>query len=93
MENTKYAMEGEGKGDGHQYKIMRAKAQDTRANPNGWVTHLVMKIWDIGHLRALSPRFMTMIMMMIRHWQKLQYDNVYLLSYFLSELLRAQLIR
>ena len=25
----------------------RAKAQDTRANPNSWKTHLVRKRWDI----------------------------------------------
>src|SRR6218665_3255972 len=43
---------------------IRAKAQDTRANPNSWETHLVRKRWDIVFLRALSPRIM--MMMMIR---------------------------
>src|SRR6218665_288607 len=37
---------------------IRAKAQDTRANPNSWETHLVRKRWDIGLLRALSLRIM-----------------------------------
>src|SRR6218665_206313 len=41
---------------------IRAKAQDTRANPNSWETHLVRKRWDIGLLRALSPRIMMMMM-------------------------------
>src|SRR6218665_2902251 len=39
-----------------------AKAQDTRANPNSWETHLVRKRWDIGLLRALSLRIMMMMM-------------------------------
>ena len=45
-------MEGEGKGDGHQY------AQDTRANLNSWETHLVRKRWDIGLLPSygIEPR-------------------------------------
>src|SRR6218665_3161058 len=38
------------------------QAQDTRANPNSWKTHLVRKRWDIGLLRALSPRIMMMMM-------------------------------
>src|SRR6218665_763461 len=42
---------------------IRAKAQDTRANPNSWETHLVRKRWDIGLLRALSPRIMMTMMM------------------------------
>src|SRR6218665_4152028 len=33
---------------------IRAKAQDTRANPNSWETNLVRKRWDIGLLR--EPR-------------------------------------
>src|SRR6218665_3780893 len=32
-----------------------------RANPNSRETHLVRKRWDIGLLRALSPRIMMMI--------------------------------
>src|SRR6218665_82650 len=40
---------------------IRAKAQDTRANPNNWETHLVRKRWDIGLLRALSLRIMMMM--------------------------------
>src|SRR6218665_2881329 len=60
--------ESDGKGDGHQYgrkprTPIRAKAQDTRANPNSWETHLVRKRWDIGLLRALSLRIMMMMMM------------------------------
>src|SRR6218665_3061951 len=33
----------------------RAKAQDTRASPNSLETHIVRKLWGIGHLRAHSP--------------------------------------
>src|SRR6218665_530683 len=55
MENTKYGKRREGR-----WTPIRAKAQDTRANPNSWETHLVRKRCDIGLLRALSPRFMTM---------------------------------
>src|SRR6218665_2535660 len=40
---------------------IRAKAQDTRASPNSWETHLVRKRWDIGLLRALSLRIMMMM--------------------------------
>ena len=40
--------------------IQRAKAQNT----NSWKTHQVRKRWDIGLLRALSPRIM---MMMIQY--------------------------
>src|SRR6218665_539870 len=60
MENTKYGKRREGR-----WTPIRAKAQDTRANPNSWETHLVRKRWDIGLLRALSPRIMMMMMMMI----------------------------
>src|SRR6218665_3355654 len=58
MENTKYGKRREGR-----WTPIRAKAQDTRANPNSWETHLVRKRWDIGLLRALSPRIMMMMMM------------------------------
>ena len=51
MENTKYGRRRE-----RRWTPIRAKAQDTRANPNSWETHLVRKRWDIGLLRALSPR-------------------------------------
>src|SRR6218665_3046037 len=61
MENTKYGRQREGR-----WTPIRAKAQDTRANPNSWETHLVRKRWDIGLLRALSPRIMMMTMMMNR---------------------------
>src|SRR6218665_1668677 len=56
MENTKYGKRREGR-----WTPIRAKAQDTRANPNSWKTHRVMKRWDIGLLRALSPRIMMMM--------------------------------
>ena len=42
MENTKYGRRREG-----QWTPIRAKAQDTRANPSSWETHLVRKGWDI----------------------------------------------
>src|SRR6218665_3344454 len=61
MENTKYGKRREGR-----WTPIRAKAQDTRANPNSWETHLVRKRWDIGLLRALSPRIMMMMMMTSR---------------------------
>src|SRR6218665_2384559 len=57
MENTKYGKRREGR-----WTQIRAKAQDTRANPNSWETHLVRKRWDIGLLRALSLRIMMMMM-------------------------------
>src|SRR6218665_866936 len=57
MENTKYGKRREGR-----WTPIRAKAQDTRANPTSWETHLVWKRWDIGLLWALS----LWIMMMIR---------------------------
>src|SRR6218665_2366494 len=55
MENTKYGKRREGR-----WTPIQAKAQDTRANPNSWETHLVRKRWDIGLLRALSLRIMMM---------------------------------
>src|SRR6218665_3091149 len=58
MENIKYGRRREGR-----WTPIRAKAQDTRANPNSWKTHLVTKRWDIGLLRALSPRIMMVMMM------------------------------
>ena len=57
MENTKYGGRREGR-----WTPIRAKAQDTRANPNSWETHLVRTRWDIGLLRALSPGIMMMMM-------------------------------
>src|SRR6218665_1617016 len=60
MENTKYGRRMEGR-----WTPIRAKAQDTRANPNSWETYIVRKRWDIGLLRALSPRTMMMMMMMM----------------------------
>jgi len=59
MEGIRYGGRREGR-----WTPIRAKAQDTRANPNSWETHLVRKRWDIGLLRALSPRIMMMMMMM-----------------------------
>src|SRR6218665_731517 len=56
MENTKYGRRREGR-----WTPIGGKAQDTRANPNSWETHLVRKRWDIGLIRALSPRFMMMM--------------------------------
>src|SRR6218665_2506295 len=57
MEKTKYGKRREGR-----WTPIRAKAQDTRANPSSWETHLVRKRWDIGLLRALSLRIMMMMM-------------------------------
>src|SRR6218665_3354779 len=57
MENTKYGRRREGR-----WTPIRAKAQDTRANPNSWKTHLVRKRWDTGLLRALSLWIMMMMM-------------------------------
>src|SRR6218665_777834 len=51
------SMEGEGKGDGHQYG---RKPRTPEPIPAG-KTHLVRKRWDIGLLRALSPRIMMMM--------------------------------
>src|SRR6218665_904727 len=60
MENIKYGRRREGR-----WTPIRAKAQDTRANPNSSETHLVRKRWDIGLLRALNPRIMMMMMIYI----------------------------
>ena len=60
MENTKYGRRREGR-----WTPIRAKAQDTRANPSSWETHLVRKRWDIGLLRASSSLLMMMMMMML----------------------------
>src|SRR6218665_3415962 len=62
MQNTKYGKRREGR-----WTPIRAKAQDTRANPNSWETHLVRKRWDIGLLRALSLRIMMMMIHMYTH--------------------------
>src|SRR6218665_3122589 len=62
MYSSAISMEGEEKGDGHQYG--RKPRTPCRANPNSWETHIVRKRWDIGLLRALSPGIM---MMMIRN--------------------------
>src|SRR6218665_1603650 len=56
MENIKYGRRREGR-----WTPIRAKSHDTRVNPNSWETHLVRKRWDIGLLRALSPRIMMMM--------------------------------
>src|SRR6218665_1744259 len=61
MENIKYGKRREGR-----WTPIRAEAQDTRANPNSWETHLVRKNWDIGLLRALNPWLMVMMMMMVQ---------------------------
>src|SRR6218665_392894 len=60
MENIKYGRRWEGR-----WTPIQAKAQDTIANPNSWETHLVRKRWDIGLLRALSPKIMMMMMMLL----------------------------
>src|SRR6218665_1215806 len=57
MEKSRYRKRREG-----GWTPIRVKAQDTRANPNSWETHLVRKRWDIGLLRALSLRIMMMMM-------------------------------
>src|SRR6218665_323480 len=57
MENTKYGRQREGRST-----QIRAKAQDTRANPSSWETHLVRKRWNIELLWALSLRIMMMMM-------------------------------
>src|SRR6218665_3599807 len=56
MENTKYGKRREGR-----WIPIWVKAQDTRANPNSWETHLVRKRWDIRLLRALSLWIMMMM--------------------------------
>src|SRR6218665_1604314 len=60
MENIKYGRRREGR-----WTPIWAKAQDTRANPNSWETHLVRKRWGIGLLRALSPRIMMMMKLLV----------------------------
>src|SRR6218665_906038 len=60
MENTKYGRRRE-----RRWTPIRVKAQDPKANPNSWETHLVRKRWDIGLLRALSPRIIMVMMMMM----------------------------
>src|SRR6218665_1763506 len=74
MENTKYGKRREG-----GWTRIRAKAQDTRANPNSWETHLVRKRWDIGLLRALSPRIMMMIYVYIYTYKII--CNIYMYIY------------
>jgi len=68
MENTKYGKRKEG-----HWTPIRAKALDTRANPNIWETHLVWKRWDIGLLRTLS----LWLMMMIWQWKVFTFAHVY----------------
>src|SRR6218665_3213529 len=51
MENTKYGRRREGR-----WTPTWVKAQDTRANPNSWDTHLVTKRWDIGLLWGVEHR-------------------------------------
>src|SRR6218665_3716468 len=57
MESTKYGKRRVGR-----WTPLRAKAQDTRANPISWETHLVRKRWDIGLLRSLSLWIMMLMM-------------------------------
>src|SRR6218665_2162302 len=55
------SMEGEGKGDGHQYG---RKPRTPEPIPIARkLTYIVRKRWDIGLLRALSLRIMMMMMM------------------------------
>src|SRR6218665_1308857 len=61
MENTKYGKRREGR-----WTPIRVKAQDTRANPNSWETHLARKRWGIGLLRALSLRITMMMILLNR---------------------------
>src|SRR6218665_1970722 len=72
MENTKYGRRREGR-----WTPLRAKAQDTRANPNGWETHLVRKRWDIGLLRSLSLRIIMMMMVMKHSFHDKHCDDDY----------------
>ena len=58
MEDTKYGRRREGRWTPIG---LRAKAQDTRANPSSWETHLVRKRWGIGLLWAVSLRIMMMM--------------------------------
>src|SRR6218665_1291525 len=51
------SMEGEGKGNGHQYE---RKPRTPEPIPIAGKLHLVRKRWDIGLLRALSPRILMM---------------------------------
>src|SRR6218665_1491607 len=70
---------------------IRANAQDTRANPNSWQTHLVRKRWDIGLLRALSPRIMMMMTCCIghkyRYYVKHKYSNLIKIIYVFINLI------
>ena len=52
MENIEYGRRKEG-----QWTPILAKAQDTRANPNSWETHLVSSEEDMGHWtpRGIEP--------------------------------------
>ena len=50
-------MEGEGKGDGQQYR------RNPRTPEPIPIAGKLRKRWDIGLLRALSPWFMMMMMM------------------------------
>src|SRR6218665_3002884 len=50
--NTKYGKRREGR-----WTPIRAKTQNTRANPNSWETHLVRKRWDIAHYSTEGARW------------------------------------
>ena len=58
-------MEGEGKGDGHQYG-RKPRTPEPIPIAGKVETHLVRKRWDIGLLRALSLWIM-MIMMIYKY--------------------------
>src|SRR6218665_218435 len=64
--NNKYGRRREGR-----WTPIRVKAQDTRANPNSWETHLVRKRWDIVLLRALNPKIIhvRVYVTMLKHFQ------------------------
>src|SRR6218665_2419820 len=54
------SMEGEGKGDGHQYE-----RKPRTPEPIPIADKLRRKRWDIGLLRALNPRIMMMMMIVL----------------------------
>src|SRR6218665_2458575 len=91
MENTKY-----GKRREERWTPIRAKAQDARANPNSWETHLMRKRWDIGLLRALSLRIMMMRMPLVkqtieRYKTRYNTDKLKSTPYWLYTILSIQL--
>src|SRR6218665_896253 len=72
-DKSKWKTQKHGKRREGRWTPIRAKAQDTRANPNGWETHLVRKRWGIGLLRALSLWIMMKEIRTRNKWYNLKY--------------------